>query len=242
MKISSVSNGRIKEYLKLKQKKYRDMHRQYLVEGEHLVEEALKAGVVDVIITSLENFKSDKEVLYVTKEILEKLSFVESPQNIMALCHMLENQELNVDANRYLILDDLQDPGNLGTLIRSAVAFDFDQVIMSPSSVDIYNDKFIRSTQGACFYMSIIKKDLVETVEDLSKHEVCVMGTSLENGQDIHEFNTPSKYAIILGNEGNGVSKEVLSLCHHRLYIPIQTAESLNVAVAGGICMFHFSK
>ncbi len=242
MKITSTNNTRIKEIMKLKKKKYRDQQKRYLVEGEHLVEEALKAGVVETILgLDVSNYK-EVESIEVTMEIIERLSSVETPQPIVAICKMNENNTLNKEGKRYLILDDLQDPGNIGTLVRTAVAFGYDQVILSQNSVDLYNDKFIRSSQGAIFYIHCIKQDLKEAICTLRENNVKVYGTSLLNGKEVNQVPTSERIAIILGNEGNGVSKEVLSLTDQNIYIPIQNAESLNVAIAGGILMYHYSK
>lgn len=241
MEITSTSNTRVKEWVKLKKKKNREAEGLYLVEGFHLVEEAIKAGVVKSIITSVD-YSCDIETFNVTEEIIQKISSVESPQPIIAVCTMQQNNQLNTSGSRYLILDNVQDPGNIGTIVRSALAFSYDQVILSEDSVDLYNDKFIRATQGACFHISCIKQDLSQAINLLKDNNVTILGTSLDNATCINEVDNCDKLAIVLGNEGQGVSSEVLLLTDQNIYIPISTAESLNVAVAGGICMYHFNK
>lgn len=237
--ITSTNNNTIKTFIKLKQKKYRNQFGYYLIEGEHLVNEALKANQVECIITT-KPLKSNLEVIEVSEEVMAKLAFTKSPSNIMAKCKIDSNNELMMK-KRYLILDDLQDPGNIGTLIRSALAFGVDQVILSKNCVDLYNDKLLRAMQGANFHISCIYGDLTEIIEKLQANGVVVVGSALENGQDISLIEKTEKMAFIVGNEGNGMNQNILDKCDYIGYIPIQTIESLNVAIAGSILMYHFS-
>lgn len=237
--ITSTNNNTIKTLIKLKQKKYRNQFGYYLIEGEHLVNEALKANQVECIITT-KPLKSDLEVIEVSEEVMAKLAFTKSPSNIMAKCKIDSNNELMMK-KRYLILDDLQDPGNIGTLIRSALAFGIDQVILSKNCVDLYNDKLLRAMQGANFHISCIYGDLTEIIKKLQANGVVVVGSALENGQDISLIEKTEKMAFIVGNEGNGMNQNILDKCDYIGYIPIQTIESLNVAIAGSILMYHFS-
>lgn len=237
--ITSTNNNTIKTLIKLKQKKYRNQFGYYLIEGEHLVNEALKANQVECIITT-KPLKSNLEVIEVSEEVMAKLAFTKSPSNIMAKCKIDSNNELMIK-KRYLILDDLQDPGNIGTLIRSALAFGIDQVILSKNCVDLYNDKLLRAMQGANFHISCIYGDLTEIIEKLQANGVVVVGSALENGQDISLIEKTEKMAFIVGNEGNGMNQNILDKCDYIGYIPIQTIESLNVAIAGSILMYHFS-
>ena len=237
--ITSTNNNTIKTLIKLKQKKYRNQFGYYLIEGEHLVNEALKANQVECIITT-KPLKSNLEVIEVSEEVMAKLAFTKSPSNIMAKCKIDSNNELMMK-KRYLILDYLQDPGNIGTLIRSALAFGVDQVILSKNCVDLYNDKLLRAMQGANFHISCIYGDLTEIIEKLQANGVVVVGSALENGQDISLIEKTEKMAFIVGNEGNGMNQNILDKCDYIGYIPIQTIESLNVAIAGSILMYHFS-
>jgi len=236
--ITSASNNTIKALIKLKQKKYRDETGYYLVEGEHLVEEAMKAKQVKCLI-STKDITSDLPIIVVSNEVMSKLSFTKSPQSIMAKCKIKKEKKL-IDGKRYLILDDLQDPGNIGTLIRTALAFSIDQVILSNNCVDLYNDKLLRSMQGANFHISCIYDDLKTVISTLKKNNVKIIGSALENGQDIKQIKISEKMAFIVGNEGNGMNKDILQECDYVGYIPINTIESLNVAIAGSIMMYHF--
>ncbi|MCD8028582.1 MAG: RNA methyltransferase [Erysipelotrichaceae bacterium] len=237
--ITSMNNETIKDILKLKQKKYRDETGLFLIEGYHLIEEARKQHCIKTVITSL-NDTFDEDTIYVSENIMKKLAFTKSPQPIMAICYK-RNNNIDLNSHRYILLDQIQDPGNLGTIIRSALAFGYDQVILSKDCVDIYNDKVIRSTQGAMFHINIVTMDLREAIELLHKNHIEVYGTSLENGQDIHMFEKKEKMAFVMGNEGNGVSQEILDICDKHMYIPIQGIDSLNVAIATGIIMYEFN-
>lgn len=234
--ITSVTNKTIKELIKLKQKKYRDEY--YLVEGDHLVEEALKSDVVELLISTKE-ISSGHEVMLVSEEVMAKLAFTKAPQSIMAKCRRVDKQEI-IDGNRYLLLDSLQDPGNIGTLIRTALAFGIDQVILSHECVELYNDKLLRSMQGAHFHISCIYKSLDETIDILKEKGVFVVGSSLDNGVDINQVSRHDKMALIVGNEGNGMSKDILAKTDKNVYIPISGIESLNVAIAGSIMMYNY--
>ena len=236
--ITSTTNSTIKTLMKLKQKKYRDEMKAYLVEGDHLVTEALKANQVELLI-STKHIDSELEVLEVSEEVMAKLAFTKSPQSIMAKCRMQKEIQLK-EGRRYLLLDDLQDPGNIGTLIRTALAFSIDQVILSNNCVDLYNDKLLRSMQGANFHISCIYDDLKTVISTLKKNNVKIIGSALENGQDIKQIKISEKMAFIVGNEGNGMNKDILQECDYVGYIPINTIESLNVAIAGSIMMYHF--
>lgn len=238
--ITSIQNETIKKIMKLKQKKYRDEQKLYLIEGFHLVEEARKAGCIQMILTTLDD-SFEEETIYISQKVMEKLAFTKTPQPIMAVCFKKE-EVLKNNQERYLLLDNIQDPGNLGTIIRSSLALGYDQIILSPDSVDLYNDKVIRATQGALFQMPVAQMNLIEAIDLLHKQQIGVYGTSLHNAMPISDFQIQKQMAFVLGNEGQGVSQAVLDACDHALYIPIKGIESLNVAIAGAIVMYHFPK
>ena len=238
MIITSLTNQEVKYLDKLKQRKYREKEKKFLVEGEHLVEEAKKKHVLEKIIV-LENtiFDFDIPKLVVTKEVMKKLSSLDTPPNIIGLCKMMEEQEVG---NRILILDTIQDPGNLGTIIRSAVAFNIDSIILSENTVDLYNPKVIRSTQGMLFHISIIRGNLEEKLVNLKEKNIPIYTTNVEDGEDIKSVKEIDKFALIMGNEGNGVRKEIANLADKKIYIPMNpVVESLNVAVATSILLYE---
>ncbi len=241
MVYTSLENEKIKKLRKLKKKKYRDQTGMYLIEGKHLVEEAYKANLLCTLILTEEiNILCDVEVMVVSKEIMRSLSDVDTPQMVLGVCKKKEEHHLG---SRLLLLDGIQDPGNLGTIIRSSVAFHVDSIIVSKTCVDVYNPKVIRSSQGMLFHQQIIEQDLEECISILKQQNIPVLGTKVVNGKSVKDFPKRDKFAIIMGNEGNGVREEILNLCDDYLYIDMkETCESLNVAVATSIILYEFDK
>ena len=238
MLITSINNQTIKELDKLKQKKYRDLEQKFLIEGEHLVEEAEKSGVLEKIIL-LENseYPSKLEKIYVSKNVMKKLSSLDTPPNIIGVCKMLSKKELG---KKVLLLDDIQDPGNLGTIIRSSVAFNVDSIVMSLNTVDLYNPKVIRSTQGMIFKINLIKDDLERVIEKLKNENIPIYTTNVNGGENIKNINSTDSYGLIMGNEGNGVKDEISAWADRKIYIPMNSkVESLNVSVAASILLYE---
>lgn len=238
MIITSLENKEIKRITKLKSKKYRDELQEFIVEGEHLVEESYKNKVLKKIIL-LENTDIDIDVekIYVNYDIMKKISNLDSPPKVIGICKLLKEKEIG---DRVLILDGIQDPGNLGTIIRSAVAFNIDTIILSNDTVDMYNPKVIRSTQGMLFYINIIRTDLMEVLPELKKNNYTLYTTNVTNGIDIKKCEKQNKFALIVGNEGNGVSKKVSDYADYTIYIKTNNnVESLNVAVATSILLYE---
>lgn len=238
MIITSLENKEIKRITKLKSKKYRDELQEFIVEGEHLVEESYKNKVLKKIIL-LENTDIDIDVekIYVNHDIMKKISNLDSPPKVIGICKLLKEKEIG---DRVLILDGIQDPGNLGTIIRSAVAFNIDTIILSNDTVDMYNSKVIRSTQGMLFYINIIRTDLMEVLPELKKNNYTLYTTNVTNGIDIKKCEKQNKFALIVGNEGNGVSKKVSDYADYTIYIKTNNnVESLNVAVATSILLYE---
>lgn len=238
MIITSLNNPTIKEISKLKNKKYRDLTNTYLAEGEHLVEEAYKNNILTKIILLEDTICNyDIEKIYVTKEVMKKLTELDTPNKIIGI--VKKNTPLPI-GNKILILDNIQDPGNLGTIIRSSVAFDIDTIVLSPNTVDIYNPKVIRSTQGMIFYTNIITLELKEFINEIKTKNYTIFETNVRNGKNIKEITLPEKFALVLGNEGQGVSKEIESLCDDNIYIKMSSkCESLNVSVATSILLYE---
>lgn len=238
---TSIDNKKIKELKKLHTKKYRDELGLFLVEGLKIVKEAYSAGILkEVYVLDGENFDLDMDVNYMSKNVLEYLSNTETPQPVIGVCKKLENKKLG---NRIVILDNVQDPGNIGTIIRSSVAFDIDTIILSKGSVDAYNDKVLRSTMGMLFKINVIYADLLTLIPELKEQGYEILGTKVDGGEDLSSMNIGDKCAFIMGNEGNGVSSNVLELCDKYLYIPMSSScESLNVGVATSIIMYELRK
>ena len=237
-KITSLQNQKVKAWAKLREKKERDRTGLFLAEGPHLIEEAMRQGIVETVITDGRYSFDGVQTVEAVPQVLKKLSASVSGVSCIAVCRQFA---LPVkDPARVLLLDRIQDPGNFGTLIRTAVSFGFDAVYVSEDPCDLYNEKVIRSTQGAMFHIPVIRASLSDTVKDLQKDGFRVFGTSLHNAVSMSEAQESEKMAFVLGNEGQGVSTAILDLCDQSMFIEISGFESLNVAVAGGIIMYRY--
>lgn len=238
MHITSINNEYIKEISKLNEKKYRDKSNKYLIEGLHLVTEALKYDIIDTIIIREDfSYETDIKHIIVSNEVMKKLSDNPSIPKIMAIVY---KKESTISGNKILLLDRLQDPGNLGTIIRSAVAFNFDTIILSNDTVDLYNSKVLRSTQGMLFNVNILRQDLTSVINELKNNNYTIYGTKVDNGNDVKEINNTNKFALIIGNEGTGISDNILKQCDKYLYIKMNNnCESLNAGVAASILMYE---
>ena len=237
--IESINNEKIKRYSKLLQKKYRDEENFYIVSTDHLVKEALKHNIV-VDIFLLDGCKNDYgKVTYVTESVMRKLTSLKTLPNVVAVVKKTPEKEIK---GNVIMLDGLQDPGNVGTIIRSVVAFNFDTIIVGKNTVDIYNEKVLRASEGMIYNVNIIKSDLIDSIMDLKLKGYKILGTKVDNGKRIEDINHEN-IAFIVGNEGNGISEDVLNLCDDYIYIPMnKLCESLNVGIASSIIMYEISK
>lgn len=235
MEITSLKNPKVIFWSKLKQKKYRDENNLFIVESPHLVKEALKKEIVIEIITlNDENF--DIPTFKVTYDIMKKISNLSSPSNIMAVCKFLPPND--IIGNKILVLDKIQDPGNLGTIIRSCVAFNVQTLIISDDTVDIYNDKVIRSSEGMIFNINIIRSNLLDILPKLKTLGYKIYGTDVVGGTNVKDVNE-EKCIVVIGSEGQGMSEKVKNVCDGFIYINMSDkCESLNAAVAGSIIMY----
>lgn len=235
MKITSLNNPKVVFWAKLKMKKYRDIEHLFIVESEHLVSEALKKGIVKEIITTEEK-EYEVPTYNVSAEIMKRISTLITPSKIMAVCEYLMPDDIK---GNILLLDHIQDPGNLGTIIRSAVAFNFSTIIVSEDTVDFYNDKVIRSSEGMIFNINLVKDDLLSIIPVLKEKGYKIYGTDVKKGKNIKTIDN-KECAIIIGSEGKGMSIEVKELCDDFIYINMsKTCESLNAAVASSIIMYE---
>ena len=236
--ITSVNNQYIKDLSLLKNKKNRILENKYIVEGYHLVEEAYKAGVLKEVLTTDENITFDVPTILVTDAIISKLSSTKEPQGIIGIVEM--KKPLWQSYSKYLILDDVSDPGNLGTIIRSSAALGIEAIIVSLDTVDEYNDKVLRATQGAIFKIPIFRMNLSDAISKLKKDDIKIIVTSLQNSSDLKTIKKPNKFGIILGNEAKGVHPEYLDLADEIVRIEMQNdVESLNVAMSAGIIIYY---
>ncbi|MBE6139822.1 MAG: RNA methyltransferase [Firmicutes bacterium] len=241
MLYTSIENKKIKNIKKLYNKKYRDEFNEFLIEGEHLVKEAYEKGILkELILEEGTDFKLDVETSYVTSNVLKYISELSNPCKIMGICKKLEEQEIG---NKIVILDGVQDPGNLGTIIRSCVAFNIDTIVLSHDCVDLYNSKVLRATQGMIFNINIIERDLIDFIPTLKGNNYKIYGTKVNGGKSLKSVEKSEKFVIIMGNEGSGVKTEILDMCSDYIYIDMnKTCESLNVGVATSIILYELDK
>ena len=252
--ISSKDNEIIKKIKSLKEKKYRDIENCYIIEGIKLVKEAIAENAKIKQIVVCEDCINDGEidtdtlyeiakfdVVYVTEKVFKTITDVKTPQGIIAV---IEKNNINskIDYNQDIIiaLDGVQDPGNLGTILRTVDSANLKQIILSKESADSYNPKVVRSTMGAIFRVNIIEADsLKDMLQEAKKNNFKVMVTSLDTKNSIYDVDY-SKKVIVIGNEANGVSKEVQAIADEKVKIPmLGKTESLNASVAAGIMIYE---
>lgn len=252
--ITSKDNDNIKKIKKLKEKKYRKQEGKYIIEGSKLIEEAIKENakieqiiVCEDCITEATNSNLLYEIakydcIYVSEKVFKTLTDVSTPQGMLAVIKKKDNKkEVNYNEDMIVILDGVQDPGNMGTILRTIDSAGLSQVIVTKEVVDAYSPKVVRSTMGAIFRVNIIEtEDKLKMIKEIKKHKFNVAATSLEASKSIYdvEFN---KIAIVIGNEANGVSQEVLDLADTKMIIPMPgRTESLNASVATGILIYEY--
>ncbi len=236
--IESVNNEKIVYFKKLRDSKFIKEENKFIVEGEHLVEEAYKSGNLLEVITSEENTKYNVKTTLVSKRCLEKISLLKSTPSIMGVVKLNFGKEIK--GEKIVLLDNVGDPGNVGTIIRSALAFNVSTVVLSPRSVSVFNDKLIRSTEGTIFNMNIVTLDLKDAINLIKSKGIKIYYADMFGNINLDEANINS-YALVLGSEGKGISDYIKEICDDSINIPMNNkCESLNVAVTGGIIMYKF--
>ena len=253
--ISSKDNEFIKHIKKLKDKKYRDMNKEFVIEGIKLIREAIeeKAGIKQIIICDncLDSDIIPKELMYeiakyecvyVTESIFKVISDVNTPQGILAIIGRNAG-EAQIDYTQDIIvaLDDIQDPGNLGTILRTVDSIGLNQILVSKGTADSYNPKVVRSTMGAIFRIKIIEcENLENTLKEVKKHKFKLVVTSLQTEKSLYDINFDKKL-IVIGNEANGVEQKIQDLADEKIKIPmLGKTESLNASVATGIVLYEY--
>ena len=253
--ITSKDNELIKHIRKLKDKKYRDESNEYVVEGVKLVEEAVKenAKIKQIIVcedttrtyeipTHIMLEIAKYECISVSDKIFNIITQVTNPQGIMAIIEK-NAQDAQIDYTQDIIvaLDDVQDPGNLGTILRTVDSIGLNQIIVSKGTADAFNSKVVRSTMGAIFRIKIIEvENLVQAIKEMRKHHFKLMVTSLQTKNSIYDIDF-NKKIIVIGNEANGVSKEIQDIADEKAKIPmLGRTESLNASVAAGVVMYEY--
>ena len=253
--ITSKDNEVIKDIRKLKDKKYRNATKKYIVEGIKIIEEAIEEkSNIDMIVVCEDCVKNGEieakllyeiakyNCVYVTEKIYNSITDTTNPQGILAVIKKQEqDKNINFEEDLIVVLDGIQDPGNLGTILRTVDSVGLTQIIVSKNTTDAYNPKVVRSTMGAIFRVNVIEEeDLVHTIKEIKKHKFKVLATSLETDNNFYDVKL-SKNVIVIGNEANGVTKEVLELADNKVKIPmLGKTESLNASVATGIILYEY--
>ncbi len=248
--ISSSQNEKYKHFKALKQKKERVLSRQYTVEGVKSVHDAIDAGEdIYALLVSDEfysktsfNYPSDTDIFIISDKIFPALSDTETPSGIIAVINFKNNNSFEFDLNiPYIYCDNLRDPGNLGTIIRTADAAGFGGVLLSPDCVDIYNPKTVRSSMGSFFHIPIIENMQYADLFDLAKKGFNIFAGLLDDETvEYTKADMTMPLILVIGNEANGISSEVTKMADVKVKIPIDgKAESLNAAVAAAILMYE---
>ena len=253
--ITSKDNELIKHIRKLKDKKYRDESNEYVVEGVKLVEEAVKenAKIKQIIVcedttrtyeipTHIMLEIAKYECISVSDKIFNIITQVTNPQGIMAIIEKnAQNAQIDYSQDIIVVLDDVQDPGNLGTILRTVDSIGLNQIIVSKGTADAFNSKVVRSTMGAIFRIKIIEvENLAQAIKEMRKHHFKLMVTSLQTKNSIYDIDF-NKKIIVIGNEANGVSKEIQDMADEKAKIPmLGRTESLNASVAAGVVMYEY--
>ena len=233
-KIESRQNQKIKDLAKLSQPKFSKEKKLFKIEGFHALEMAKESGVLVSVFATEEIKDLDVPQYLVSKDIMESISSAKSPQGAICVCKYIE--EKPISSSKILFLDNVSDPGNLGTLLRTALAFGYNDVVLR-GGCSQYNEKVLQSTQGAIFSLNILNNVDLKILQDYE-----VIATEIKGSVDLSTIGKIGKHILVLGNEAHGVSKELLDLADKRVRIDIKNIESLNVAIAGAIAMYELSK
>lgn len=258
MVISSKQNERFKSWKKLLTKKGRKKEQAFLVEGEHLVEEALFSGWPLLELIQAEHYTvperwsektaSIEKKAEISSGLFKALSETEAPQGIalkIGFPKWPSLSDLLNESSFLLLVDGVQDPGNLGTIIRTADAAGLDALFLGKGTVDPFSGKVLRATQGSIFHLPVIEVDLEQVIPQLQEAGWKVYATALREACDYREvkIETDEKVALVVGNEGQGINQDILDIVERKMKIPIWgKAESLNVAIATGILLYHFQE
>lgn len=237
--INSTKNFRVLQWVKYKNKVHRDKKGQFIVEGYHLVSEAQKAGCLKEVITVGDNSNFNVPSYQVTYEVMERITSLATPTKIIGICECRQSTSYG---DNILLIDQIHHPGNLGTIIRSAVAFNVDTIILN-NSVDIYNQKVVQATRGMLFHINIIKTPIADIIKELKSKDYQIIGTDVTHGIDLHNAKAKNKRAILIGNEGDGVGDDLLNLCDIKVNIKMNSkCESLNVGVAASLVLYELGR
>ncbi|ARF13201.1 TrmH family RNA methyltransferase [Sporosarcina ureae] len=244
-RIESTQNALVKHWKKLvTTRKERDQTKEFVVEGFHLVEEALKQpdSVIQLLVREDIEIPAHwtTPIIELTAAVAKEISETEQTQGVFAYCRQPQYEEADQHQwKKVLLIDAVQDPGNIGTMIRTADAAGLDAVILGKGCADPFNPKTVRSAQGSHFHIPVVREELTVWIDRLKTHQVPIIGTGLQQAVSLNELEAQPSFALLVGNEGSGVNGELLAQADHVVKIPLYgQAESLNVAVATGILLY----
>ena len=234
--ITSSQNNKIKFACSLMLSKNRKEYKQFLAEGRKSLELALKAGLVKEIFTTkeIDGIKDDIVQYKVNESLLKKISSSQNPEGIIFISLMPNRKPKRL--NKVIYLDHVSDPGNMGTIIRTALAFNYDAIAVSEGCCDVYNEKVVAASKGAIFLIPIIQQKLDEFK---NSHQIIVSALN-DDAKELSQTKIEKPFVLVFGNESHGVSQETLLLADHIVKIEIDNIDSLNVSVAAGILMHYF--
>ncbi len=246
-RIDSPKNDQVKAWKKLHTRKGREKEQQFLIEGFHLIEEAMKSSItIETLLLTDEtsvpqSWQLNKlDCVEISQSVMKEISETKTPQGIAAVCQIPAKPSVQVNGGQFLLIDRVQDPGNVGTMIRTADAAGLTAVILGQGCADLYNSKVIRASQGSLFHLPVIIAELSTWIAHCKETGIPVFGTALKGASSYSAIEPQSDFALLVGNEGEGVTPSLLATCDQNMYIPIYgQAESLNVAVATGILLYY---
>ncbi len=241
-----LSKQELKIIRQLSQKKYRKELGKFIVEGEKMVNELIKSSVKIQRIYGLQSWKDKNSTIdceIITNKELSQCSQLRTPNEVLAIAE-IPNHRVPTASAFFLCLDDISDPGNLGTILRTAAWFGIKNVICSEKTADVYNIKAVQSTMGAIFQLNIEYTDLESWLLEIKKEkkDIRIVGAQLE-GEELSNYHWPTSTCLVLGSESHGISSSIKALLDQSVIIPGGGTESLNVGIAGGILMAsHFMR
>ena len=250
MLITSRNNDLIKKVKSLNDKKFRNQYNQFIIEGDKMINEAIKEKISIEYIFVEENYEwknsgiDSNRIINVSSSVMEAISSLKNSPGVLAVAEKKTNKNIEgidlKDEDLFLILDNVQDPGNIGTIIRTADSIGLKYIFIKDGSCDIYNPKVLRSTMGSIFRVECVTfSDSKVLIDKLKQNNIKVYATNLKTNKSIYDVDFKNS-AIIVGNESNGVSEELLELADENIKIPMRgNAESLNVAIATSIILYE---
>lgn len=256
--LKMITNAQIKAITSLQEKKYRNQTNSFVVEGRKMAEELLRSDYEIINIFALNTWtlpntsfainkvhkNIDEKITYISEKELERISSLKTPDDVLCIVKQKKTQKINLDNQLVLALDNINNPGNLGTIIRLATWFGVKNIICNENTVDCYNQKVLQSTMGAIFHVNLFYTNLYQCLQSHTSQNI--YGTVLQNGKNIYNEALTNEGIIVIGNESHGISKDILQMINRPITIPCfakeNEIESLNASVACGVILSEFKR